>query len=216
MLFFQACHDMVVSGKRDHLSVLWTSGPGVSREEVARQLRVVLLVRENAELRWVWGSVDCTGKVPGNMSDVVETLKAFHDTSMASCTKLLDPWRGAEDSGGSNLPGLVELPLPSQMYGTQDLILTGKEFDVEASVQDGSPGDAEHRDDVQPLEEVDAFGPDETGVMATMQTRLGKSEALTVLLAEHRLEVPRLRNFLNLRTDIAALEDEYRMFGMLF
>jgi hypothetical protein len=89
----------------------------VSREEAVRQLREVLLVRENIELRWVWGSVDCTGKVPRDMSDLVETMKAFHDSSMALYTKLLDPWRGVEDSGGPNLAGLAELPMPSQFYG---------------------------------------------------------------------------------------------------
>jgi hypothetical protein len=38
MMYFKACHDMVVSGKRDHLFILWTSGPGVSRNEARRQL----------------------------------------------------------------------------------------------------------------------------------------------------------------------------------
>jgi hypothetical protein len=52
--------------------------------------------------------------------------------------------------------------------------------------------------------------------MSTMQTSLGKSEALTMLLAKHRLEVPRPRNFLNHRTDIAAVQGEYWMHGMLF
>jgi hypothetical protein len=156
MLFFKACNDMVVSGKRDHLSVLWTSGPGVSRNEAARQLREVLLVRENLEFRWVWGGVDCSGKLPEDMSHIVSALAIFQESSMANCTKLLDPWRGGEDSGGSVVPSLGDLPLPSQMYGSQELCLTGKEFVLLGSLADNIGDDGQ-----QGPEEADVQGPEE-------------------------------------------------------
>jgi hypothetical protein len=82
---------MVISEKRDHLSGLWTSGPGVSREEGARQLREVLLVQENMDLWWLWGSVDCTGKVPDDISDLLRSAILFHKRSIGDYSKLLDP-----------------------------------------------------------------------------------------------------------------------------
>jgi hypothetical protein len=45
---------MVVSGKRDHLSLLCTSGQGVSWNEAAKQLQEIMLVRENVDLCWIW------------------------------------------------------------------------------------------------------------------------------------------------------------------
>jgi hypothetical protein len=113
MLFFKACHDMVVSGKRNHLSVLWTSGPGVSQNEVARQLWEVLLVRENVDLRWLWGAVDCTCKLDDEVRDLLPNLAIFQETSIARCTKLLEPWKAGEEPGGSGLASLAELTLPS-------------------------------------------------------------------------------------------------------
>ena len=124
MLFFRACHDMVVNGKRDHLSVLWTSGLGVSWNEVMRQLWEVLLVRENIELRWLWGAVDCTGKLDDEVRGLLPNLIIFQKTSIARWTMLLEPWKAREEPDGSGLASLAELTLPSQMYSIQDLCLT--------------------------------------------------------------------------------------------
>jgi hypothetical protein len=104
---------MVVSGKRDHLSVLWTSRPGVLRNKAARQLWEVLLVRENVELRWLWGAVDCTGKLDDEVRDLFPNLAIFQEMSIARCTKLLEPWKAGEEPGGSSLASLAELTLPS-------------------------------------------------------------------------------------------------------
>jgi hypothetical protein len=43
---------------------LWTSGAGVSRMEAAKQLEEVMVVRENADLCWIWGALDCSGRAP--------------------------------------------------------------------------------------------------------------------------------------------------------
>lgn len=59
--FMKAVLDMERIGRYDHLSVLWTTAAGPTRSEAIAAMTEVMLLRENADLMWLFGSLDCMG-----------------------------------------------------------------------------------------------------------------------------------------------------------
>lgn len=134
-VFFRACLDMCNVGMQDHLAVLWTNGGGPERQEAVKALQGVMLLRENADLHWLLGSVDCTRDWPKAdiTDDLFRSAGAFHLASKAICLGRLDYWR---PSGRDGLADLDGMDLPSQMYSTQQLALGPRFAEGKNDLQD--------------------------------------------------------------------------------
>ena len=114
-VFYKACLDMCNVGMQDHLAVQWTNGGGPERHEAIKALNGVILLRENADLHWLLGSVDCTRDWPKAdiTDDMFCSVGAFHLASKAICLGRSDYWRhpGRDrlaDLDGMNLPSQIE------------------------------------------------------------------------------------------------------------
>jgi hypothetical protein len=124
---------MVYIGQQDHLTVLWTSARGLPRMDAMKAFRDVILLRENVELKWLFGSLDSMDILPESSEDFFSAAAAFGATSTSACLKRLLPWSPALEAG---LPSLSSIPLPNQLPNTQDLQLGPGFNSVEQLQQD--------------------------------------------------------------------------------
>jgi hypothetical protein len=105
MVFMKACLDMVATREEDHLMVLWTSRPGITRSSACSAIESTLVVSENIQLRWLFGNVDCTGELPNGFASLVHSAGTYAEASVQECSQLLHGRKPTNDSStGASSP----------------------------------------------------------------------------------------------------------------
>ena len=90
--FIRACVDMVALDQAGVMRDMWLHREGVDREAVCRSFRTVLLLRENIDLEYCLGSLECIGVWPKAGEDFFESAKAMRRESLTICKSKISAW----------------------------------------------------------------------------------------------------------------------------
>jgi hypothetical protein len=133
LLAVHALVDMMRGGEQDHLSAMWTLGAGLPQQKCLDVYARMILLRENATLRWVFGSVDVNLQFPEGSVDLVTAAARVADASVALCLAELRPWSptiGADAAAVEQVSAEKEVEVPDlgpltmeDQIGTSDLLL---------------------------------------------------------------------------------------------
>ena len=98
--FIRACCDSLRREESHILRDLWVKGEGVDREGCASVFTSVLLLRENIDLGYVFGSIEATGLWPRGGDAFFDAAKVLRRESVSACYTKLAYWNvkdGLED-----------------------------------------------------------------------------------------------------------------------
>ena len=90
--FVKACRDMVATQQEHILRDMWVDRAGVDREAVLTAFRHVLLLRENIELGYCFGSLEALGVWPRAGDDFFRAARGLHRESVSACITKIAAW----------------------------------------------------------------------------------------------------------------------------
>jgi hypothetical protein len=77
--------DMMRAGGLDHLTAMWTLGAGLPRQQCLDTLGRTILLRENATLKWIFGSFDSLSEFPDSLEELETCAARVAKSSEALC-----------------------------------------------------------------------------------------------------------------------------------
>ncbi|KAG0573280.1 hypothetical protein KC19_VG164600 [Ceratodon purpureus] len=96
--FIRACLDMVNLDQLDVLRDMWVAKEGgVDTEAVTRAFRSILLLRENMDLEYCFGSLECTGIGARGGEEFFQASKKLLVESQYSCKAKITAWNLNDD-----------------------------------------------------------------------------------------------------------------------
>ena len=113
--FIRACMDVLDQGKEEILRDMWVTKAGVDQEKVADRFRQLLLLRENIDLEYAWGSLEATGQWPAAGETLYDAAKEMLVDSMRHMNAKLSDWNIMVDCDD------IDYFRPSQVISTFDL-----------------------------------------------------------------------------------------------
>ena len=95
--FIRACLDILNLGQENLFRDMWVIRPKVDKEAVAMIFRNVLLLRENIDLGYVFGSLEATGTWPAAGEDFFLATKELQKESLHHLQSKLQAWNVTDD-----------------------------------------------------------------------------------------------------------------------
>lgn len=97
--FIRACCDTLSLEKEACLRDMWVNREGVDKDGTVASFRNTLLLRENIDLGYVFGSLEATGVWPRGGDELFDAAKVLRRESISACHAKLSKWSVTQDLG---------------------------------------------------------------------------------------------------------------------